>query len=93
MENLTLADFSESVGADFSVEAGGSRYALKLEEAQELPASGRSGGSFRLQFRGPSEPILPQAIYSFRRGESCHEIFIVPIGQEAEGVRYEAVFF
>jgi hypothetical protein len=44
-------------------------------------------------FRGPTGPILPQRIYRLRHpvmGEL--DLFLVPIGPDGEGMRYEAVF-
>ena len=43
--------------------------------------------------RGPVDPLLPQGVY--RIGHQAlgeHGIFVVPIGRDAEGTRYEAVF-
>jgi hypothetical protein len=49
--------------------------------------------SFSLVLRGPSEPVLPQAIYGLRHaGLGLIEIFVVPIAQRADGARYEAIF-
>ena len=48
---------------------------------------------FALLFVGPPEPILPQRIYVFQHpGLGQFEIFIVPIGVDGEGTRYEAIF-
>ena len=60
------------------------------------PATGpaeRRKAPFSLVFRGPMDPLLPQRIYRFEH-ESLGEleIFIVPIGPDSEGMRYEAVF-
>lgn len=93
MADLTLADFSGTVGDRYELEAGADCLPLELSAAEALPHSPRPGGAFRLEFRGPFEPVLPQAIYSLRRGGAAYEIFIVPIAQEREGTRYEAVFF
>ena len=93
MTGPTLGDFSGAVGETYSVEAEGRGLALELIAVEELPHSPRPGGAFRLEFRGPFDPILPQAIYPFRRGGEATEIFIVPIGREPEGTRYEAVYF
>ena len=93
MRDLTMIDFSETLGESFEVEAGESRLPLKLDRVEELRASGRPGGSFRLEFLGPLEPVLPQSIYPFERGGERFDIFIVPIAKEAGGMRYEAVFF
>lgn len=93
MRNMTIADFSGSVGAPFGVAAGGGRLTLTLDSVQELPESGREGGSFRLEFLGPFEPVLPQSIYPFQRGGDTFEIFVVPLAQDQRGTRYEAIFY
>ena len=90
---LTLADFADSVGKTFEVEAGDGRVTLTLDRVAELPSGIRSGGSFRLEFLGPAEPVLPQSIYAFEDGAERFEIFIVPIASEQAGTRYEAIFF
>ncbi|HEX8643109.1 MAG TPA: hypothetical protein VF702_04260 [Allosphingosinicella sp.] len=93
MADLTLADFTPSIGERWEMEAGGETYPLELIKASELPDSGRNGGSFRLEFRGPFEPILAQGTYTFRRDGAAHDIFVCPIGREEAGTRYEAVFY
>ena len=65
---------------------------MTLKRAVELPATGRAEGAFRLEFLGPFEPMLPQAIYRFRSGDACHDIFIVPVARDDDGTLYEAVF-
>ncbi|HEX8526958.1 DUF6916 family protein [Allosphingosinicella sp.] len=93
MGDLSLADFSGAIGQPYEIEAEGQRHRMDLIAAEELGPSGREAGSFRLEFRGPFEPILPQAIYGFRRDGETREIFVTPVGREAEGTRYEAIFF
>ena len=39
------------------------------QRLRTLPRSMREAGAFRLEWRGPAEPVLAQAIYRFRRGE------------------------
>ena len=92
MRILTLADFTPRLGTGFEVAFQGGSLVLRLQSAQELPSMGRSGGSFRLEFLGPHQPMLPQATYAFRFGDEAVGIFIVPIGPDARGMRYEAVF-
>lgn len=92
MRILTMADFTPRLGTGFEIAANGGTLTLKLQSAQELPSLGRTGGSFRLEFIGPMQPVLPQAIYPFRFGDDAFGIFIVPIGQDPRGTRYEAVF-
>ena len=92
MQFTTYDDFARHVGQPYEVEVQGGRIPVRLDAAQELPSMGRQGGSFRLEFIGPLQPMLPQAIYPMHGGGKRHEIFIVPIGQEQRGIRYEAIF-
>jgi hypothetical protein len=93
MRFLTFDDFGGRIGTTYDVLVNGGTIPLRLEEAQPRPDVGRQGGSFRLVFRGPLNPVLPQAIYPFRRGTDVCEIFVVPIEQKPAGIGYEAVFF
>jgi hypothetical protein len=43
-------------------------------------------------FRGPRQALLPQATVRFRHPRLETEIFIVPVGADAAGYWYEAVF-
>lgn len=92
MRELTIDDFAPHVGASYAVEAGGATHALTLEEARPLPASVREAGSFALLFRGPADPVLPQAIYRFSWNGDAAEIFITPVTRDAGGTQYEAIF-
>lgn len=48
---------------------------------------------FSLIFRGPVQPLLPQAIYPFEHDEMGEfSLFIVPLRQDEEGTYYEACF-
>ena len=92
MSALHLSDFAS--GTVYEVSAGGSLHALTLDKVQALSDSGREGGSFRLEFLGPGEPVLQQGTYLFTGGgDEGHEIFIVPVAREAAHIRYEAVFY
>ena len=93
MRELTWDEFADSAGMVYSVENGEKHVELVLDRVEELPSAGRAAGSFRLEFLGPSDPVLPQAIYPFRRGDEVLDIFIVPTGRESSGIRYEAIFF
>ena len=92
MGDAGIADFADKVGESFSIRAGEGAMAMTLETAQPLPAGVREAGSFRLVFRGPSEPALPQAIYAFAHGGRTFDIFIVPIARDEGGMLYEAIF-
>jgi uncharacterized protein DUF6916 len=48
---------------------------------------------FSLVFRGPLQPFLPQATYRLEHQElGVLDLFLVPIGPDAEGMRYQAAF-
>ena len=67
---------------------------LKLVQISSLGNSGAMRGeAYSLEFLGPRLPILPQRIYGLRNENMGElEIFLVPIGANQEGVRYEAIF-
>jgi len=49
--------------------------------------------AFSLIFRGPAEPVLVQSTRPVRNdGLGTLDIFLVPIGPDKKGMRYEAVF-
>jgi hypothetical protein len=92
MRMATFDDFAGQLGKAYDILVGGGRLPVVLDEAQPLPGSARSGGGFRLVFRGPLQPIIPQGIYPVQRGSVTHEIFMVPIAQVQTGIHYEAIF-
>jgi hypothetical protein len=48
---------------------------------------------FSLLFRGPRGIVLPQRIYTLSHTTlGTFGLFLVPIGPDAEGMRYEAIF-
>jgi hypothetical protein len=91
MADLSLGDFA--VGEQWEMGVGESVWPVELIEASPLAESGRAGGSFRLEFRGPVDPLLPQGTYTFRREGAAYDIFVCPIGRNEAGTRYEAVFY
>lgn len=93
VEGPTLADFSARVGERFEVSVGGHRLALALSAAEALQGSQRPGGGFRLEFRGPMDPMLTQGIFPFTHGDDRYELFIVPFARSERGTSYEAVFY
>jgi hypothetical protein len=89
---LSLADFEAFVGEPFEIVFADGTLPVVLERAQGLPRSMREAGAFRLEWRGPAEPLLPQAIYRLRRGEQSFDMFIVPVALDERGALYEAIF-
>ena len=93
MRVLRFEDFSAQIGQSYEVLVNGGSFPLRLDEAQPLPGSARPGGGFRLVFRGPMQPQLPQGAFMFRHRGNTDQIFIVPIAADQRGMAYEAVFF
>jgi len=49
--------------------------------------------SFSIFFRGPADVLLPQRMYDLAGdSETFPNLFIVPVGRNANGYEYEAVF-
>jgi hypothetical protein len=98
LQHLTVATFAPLVGDRFTLRAG-EDVALELElvdvndlVGSEGPPAGRRA-PFSIHFRGPAEPLLPQAIRPLEHHDLGRlEIFLVPLAQDANGTRYEAVF-
>ena len=92
---LTEAEFSKHVNTKFRV-AGEQPLDLELETVKGyLGKAHEHEGMERFSafFRGPREPLLRQAVYNLEHeGMGSFELFLVPIGQDEQGSRYEAVF-
>src|SRR3982751_1274627 len=70
----------------------GTTVELNLEEVSELKSFPRQE-TFSVVFRGPREVFLMQATHKFHHDSiGDFDIFIVPIGPDANGFRYESVF-
>ena len=95
LQDLTAASFEAHMGTPFRIHFGGESplvvvlYEVKPHEAHPGPRS----QPFSVYFRGAHPPVLPQRIYPLEHdGLGKLEIFLVPIGPDAQGMRYEAVF-
>jgi hypothetical protein len=108
LDKLTSTDFTPHLHATFQLSLGpsdqphdpaahGATLALELVEVEELGAEQAVGSprgrSFSLIFRDPSGTYLPQRIYSIEHPTLGRlDIFLVPIGPDQGGMRYQAVF-
>lgn len=96
LESLKISDFSGRVGEEFRLEGPAGAVPLRLVEVVDLgwrenPGPRRS--PFSLVFSGPQAPVFPQRIWPLEHAALGRlEIFIVPIGPDGSGMRYEAVF-
>jgi hypothetical protein len=92
---LNADSFERHGGSEFAVRLAGKRLpSIRLAAIVrgEPQAGAPRAEPFTLEFVGP-EPALGQRIYELDHPElGPLEIFLVPIGVEEEGVRYEAVF-
>ncbi len=95
LARLNHADFARCLNETFRLDAGDSALAFELVRTDCLaPAGPRSARQpFSLVFRGPREPLLPQRIYRLEHPQiGAFDAFLVPIGPDAEGQRYELIF-
>ena len=97
MPELTEAEFSKHLNTIFSFNIeGGSKFELELVELKSYAGNpGDQDGMerFSLIFKGPSQPILGQAMYPLNHSAmGAVDIFLVPIQPQADGARYEAVY-
>lgn len=92
-------EFSQHVNTKYHAEIDG-REPLELELVEVTPYENRdkpgehSGMErFSLFFQGPAEVFLPQRIYRLTHAEMGDlQLFLVPVGQNERGFRYESVF-
>ncbi len=90
---LTLETFEPYVGDAFTIAAEPASIDLVLDAAAALGEWPGGRQPFDLRFRGPHEPMLAQAIYRLEHASlGALEIFIVPIGRDAESTTYQAIF-
>jgi hypothetical protein len=94
LEDLTLAMFEPLVGETFALDAGADEpLVLVLAAAAPAGEQPRGRAPFSLLFHGPPQPLLAQATYRLEHTAlGTLEIFIVPLGQDAQATRYEAIF-
>ena len=100
LESFTAATFAPHQGEPFSVRST-EQVALTLTLSEVTPlgsmpattADGPRRAPFSLVFHGPPMPILPQRTYHVEHGAlGAFDLFLVPLGPDRAGMRYEAVF-
>ncbi|HEX2836403.1 MAG TPA: hypothetical protein VHW00_25585 [Thermoanaerobaculia bacterium] len=97
LEQVTVESFEPHVGSSFWVEfPNGSKVELRLTRAAKVMGSEAARlqrHPFSLYFLGPKSYLLPQHTYRVTHEQlEPMEIFLVPVGQNAEVYQYEAVF-
>lgn len=98
-EKLTREAFAESLNTKFRipVRAEDSTEAVSAVEIElvEVNDNGRAGETerFSLIFRGADDFFLPQRTYPVEHERlGAFHLFLVPVGREPDGFRYEAIF-
>lgn len=97
LESFILETFSERLCETFRIYPDGSK-PLEVElisatALSERPEEGRHRQPFSIVFRGPGDTLLPQHIYRMEHPKiGIFELFLVPIGPDDKGLRYEAIF-
>jgi hypothetical protein len=89
-EGPTLQDFAPYLHTRFRVSQF-TDYEVELSEI--IDHSNPQLEQFSVIFTGAASPWLPQGLYALAHPsmQEC-EIFLVPLGPDATGMRYEAVF-
>lgn len=101
LQSLSADSFAEHLTTVFHLQTGGEPLPLALVEVQRVsyaddPAAIGPAGRrepFSLLFRGPRSPYAPQGTHRLEHDRlGTLDIFLVPLGPDGAGMRYEAVF-
>lgn len=95
LQDLTAASFEENLGSRFRIHTD-EAHTLEAELIQVACHEAHDGPRkqpFSVYLRGPRNVVLPQQIYRVEHERmGTMEIFLVPVGPDGQGMRYEAVF-
>ena len=94
LDALTAATFTPFRGERFRIAPGdGPGFEVELIEVSEGQDAGASRAPFSVIFRGGPDPPLAQQIHRVEHDRiGSLDIFLVPLGPDEVGQRYEAVF-
>ena len=101
IEDFTYRTFADRHGETFRLRVDDDHvYDLTLatvvdhaDKDWNLPAEPDSRSPFSMIFVGRTNGVLPQRIYQLEHDSLGEfELFLVPVGMDANGVQYEAVF-
>ena len=92
LDILSYEKLASEVGIKFLVTNLPQPLELELVEITERRAT-HIQEYFSLIFRGARKPVLPQQIYRLENEKfGAGELFLVPVGENQQGVEYEAAF-
>ena len=97
---LTYGDFRDRSGEVLDVrrEDGGAVSLVQVDAVEGSQAGGlgpeaQERRQFSVLFRGPADAVLPQGTYTVVHGDLGElALFLVPLGPDGDGMRYEAAF-
>lgn len=90
LDDLGYKDYASEINTKFQL--GETEFEIELIEVTEKNISPQQE-MFSLIFRGAKDNFLEQKIYHIQHEKlGDGELFLVPIAEEADGYKYEAVF-
>ncbi|WP_186399151.1 hypothetical protein [Stappia sp. P2PMeth1] len=100
LATVTRTDFEAMRQEPILLVAANGTVDLSIEEVRQMGSGAglRAGGAFSVVFRGPATPFVEQAIHRLEVGlpdsgrQAALDLFLVPVGHDAQGRLYEAVF-
>ena len=97
LKTLTHTQFEACLDQPFHVEWGKAdpleTELIEVEKRGTISPGSHKRQAFSVIFRGPMEPLLPQSIHVLKNKTlGTLEVFLVPIGPDQQGMRYEAIF-
>ena len=93
LDQLRCEDFESHLNSSFDMRTGDTATVVELIAVKRLPQHATAREPFSLLFRGAGTTVWPQGIYQLSRtGLDQLDIFLVPVGRDESGVRYEAIF-
>lgn len=93
-DQVTWEVFADQVDQTFQVHGEAGTIEATLIDCTKLVQHDEEGRvPFSIVFRGPMEPFLEQRIYKLSHEKIGEiEIFLVPLGPDKTGMKYEAIF-
>jgi hypothetical protein len=94
IERIRAEHFLSLVGQKLSIQAGQHRLEVEVLSVARLPAHHlRPEAPFSLVLRAPGAPALHQSMVGLTHPTlGLLELFLVPTGPDAHGMRYEITF-
>lgn len=94
---LQREDFARAERQEFDVIVGGVGVTMTLVSIEPFATpAGQVREAFSIIFKSGSPIVLPQGTYAMRNRSLADaravDVFLVPIGRDPDGVRYQAVF-